>query len=427
MSFLSEFWDEGLRDYLECEIAEEEANTDLTPEEVLDRAELFLALKLRPGIPTRSRINKFGSGKKRTIYIYPPEDQLMLKTVHYCLARTDLGLLPCCLAFRPGFSVHRAFRKVMNDAREEYGCIRLDITNYFNSIPAESLAGVLENRLSAIPGIVPALKGLLLDTRIIENGVEIRDTEKGAMAGMPLAPLLANLYLSDFDREMVEKVPVYGRYSDDLVLFCPPEKIPAVMEKIREALLKRGLSLNEGKTRITGPGEKWEFLGLSCDRGNVSLSDAAIKKMKGKISRSARKLYRWKLSKNASTERAVRAMIRKFQFKFFGTGGEDDELTWSRWYFPLINRTEGLREVDQYLQQWMRYLADGRHRKLNYKKIPYSLLREYGYVPLLSVYRDMRRDPVHLRTQTGSGIPKGRIQSYADKTDSKNCDGYHAV
>ena len=398
MSFLSEFWDKGLRDYLEREIAEEDTAALLTPEEVLDRAELFLALKIRPGIPARSRINKFGSGKKRTIYIYPPEDQLMLKTVHYCLARTDLGLLPCCLAFRPGFSVHRAFRRVMNDARDEYGCIRLDITNYFNSIPVLPLVSVLEKSLSGVPGVFPALKNLLLDNRILENGRETEDTAKGAMAGMPLAPLFANLYLSDFDLEMQGTVPVYGRYSDDLILFCPPGEVPAVMDKIRGALLGRGLSLNEGKTRITGPGEKWEFLGLSCDRGDISLSDAAVKKMKGKISRSARKLYRWKVSKNASTERAVRAMIRKFQFKFYGTGGEDDELTWSRWYFPLINRTEGLREVDRYLQQGMRYLADGRHRKLNYKKIPYSMLREYGYVPLVSVYRDIGRDPVHLRT-----------------------------
>ena len=397
MSFLSEFRDIGLRDYLEREIAEEEAYSDLSPEEVLDRTEMFLASRIRPGIPARSRINKFGSGKKRTIYIYPPEDQLMLKTVHYCLARTDLGLSPNCLAFRPGFSVHRAFRRIMNEAKEEYGCIRLDITNYFNSIPVGPLTGVLEKSLSGIPGVFPALKELLLDPRILDNGKETVDTAKGAMAGMPLAPLLANLYLSDFDREMGAAVPVYGRYSDDLIVFCPPGEIPEVMDRIRGALLQRGLSLNEGKTRITGPGEKWEFLGLSFDRGNISLSDAAVGKMKGKISRSARKLYRWKVSKNASTERAVRAMIRKFQFKFYGTGGEDDELTWSRWYFPLINRTEELREVDRYLQQWMRYLADGRHRKLNYKKIPYSLLREYGYVPLVSVYRDMSKDPARLR------------------------------
>lgn len=397
MSFLSEFRDIGLKDYLESEIAEEEAYSDLWPEEVLDRTEMFLASRIRPGIPARSRINKFGSGKKRTIYIYPPKDQLMLKTVHYCLARTDLGLSPNCLAFRPGFSVHGAFRRIMNEAKEEYGCIRLDITNYFNSIPVGPLTCVLEKSLSGIPGVFPALKELLLDPRILDNGKETVDTAKGAMAGMPLAPLFANLYLSDFDREMEAAVPVYGRYSDDLIVFCPPGEIPEVMDRIRGALLQRGLSLNEGKTRITGPGEKWEFLGLSFDRGNISLSDAAVGKMKGKISRSARKLYRWKVSKNASTERAVRAMIRKFQFKFYGTGGEDEELTWSRWYFPLINRTEELREVDQYLQQWMRYLADGRHRKLNYKKIPYSLLREYGYVPLVSVYRDMSKDPARLR------------------------------
>ena len=216
MSFLSEFWDKGLREYLEQELAEEDTQTELTAADVLGRAELFLAREIRPGIPTRSRINKFGSGKKRTIYIYPPEDQLMLKTVHYCLARSDLGLSPRCLAFRPGFSIHRAFRRVMSEAGEEYGCVRLDITNYFNSIPVGPLVSVLEKKLSGIAGVFPALKDLLLDTRILENGFETEDTAKGAMAGMPLAPLFANLYLSDFDAETAETVPVYGRYSDDL-------------------------------------------------------------------------------------------------------------------------------------------------------------------------------------------------------------------
>jgi len=192
-------------------------------------------------------------------------------------------------------------------------------------------------------------------------------------------------------------VPVYGRYSDDLILFCLPEKVSEIYGKTRLSLADRGLILNEGKTRIVPPGGKWEFLGLSYHKGVVDLSSATIQKMKGKISRSSRKLYRWKISKDASTERAVRALIRKFQYKFYGSGREDDELTWSRWYFPLINQTEGIKTIDQYFQLWARYLADGRHYKKSFQQVPYDLLQKYGYVPLVSAFHKRERDPAQKR------------------------------
>jgi len=369
----------------------------LDSRDVLARTEKFLSGEIHIGRPARCQINKMGSDKKRTIYIFLPEDQLVLKAVNYCLSRSDLGLLPCCLAFRPGYCVHRAYRIITGKYKEEYSCIRLDITNYFNSIPTESLINMLEKRLVSYPEEVRALSDLLKDPYVIDDDRIVEDPNKGAMAGMLLAPLLANLYLSDFDRQASAWAPVYGRYSDDLIFFCPPGDVSATYDTIRRAIEAHGLLLNDSKTKIVPPGEKWEFLGLSYNRGEIDLSDATIMKIKGKISRAARKLYRWKYKKNASTERAVRALIRKFQYKFYGSGKDDDELTWSRWYFPLITKTEGLKTVDQYFQVWARYLDVGRHRKISYRNVTYSMLRDYGYVPLVSAYHKRERDPAQKR------------------------------
>jgi len=365
----------------------------LTSHDIIRRTEKFLNGSLLPGPPKRCQINKMGSSKKRTIYIFPAEDQWVLKAIHFCLSRCDLKLLPCCLAFRPGFHVHGAFHTMIRKAGPEYSCIRLDIRNYFNSIPTQRLIRVIEKCFASYPELVSALTMLLQDTRIIENGALLDDYGKGVMAGMPLAPLLANLYLSDFDVRAVAWAPAYGRYSDDLIFFCPPEDVAGIYEKAEKSLTELGLALNEDKSRIVPPGGKWEFLGLSYHKGIVDLSDASIRKMKGKISRSARKLFRWKVAKNASTERAVRALIRKFQYKFYGSGRDDDELTWSRWYFPLITHTDGLRTIDRYFQLWARYLADGRHSKMNFRQVPYALLKEYGYVPLVSAFHKRERDP----------------------------------
>jgi len=409
MAFLLQTDSPELGVYLDEQIARQtDAEIVMTSPQVILRMEQLLTGSIQLGIPKRCQINKMGTDKKRTIYIFPPEDKMVLKAINYCLSRYSMGLLPCCLAFRPGFCVHGAFRTIARKAREQYSCIRLDIRNYFNSIPTDDLIKVLEKRLVSYPLLLSALSGLLRNPCVIVDGEIQQDLNRGAMAGMPLAPLLANLYLSDFDREASRLVPVYGRYSDDLILFCLPEDVEAVYGKIRENLAGRGLILNEGKTQIVPPGGKWEFLGLSYHKGVVDLSAATIQKMKGKISRSSRKLYRWKSSKDASTERAVRALIRKFQYKFFGSGKEDDELTWSRWYFPLITQTEGLKTIDLYFQQWARYLADGRHCKRNFQQVPYELLQEYGYVPLVSAYHKRERDPALKRMAARELIKTGK-------------------
>ncbi|NLW89024.1 MAG: hypothetical protein GXY43_04780 [Clostridiaceae bacterium] len=357
---------------------------------ILDRAQAFVRGIGTPDLPERVQIRKLGSDKKRVVYVYPDTDRLMLKAVHYCLARTEIGLSPCCLAFRPGFSIRAAFRSVVLRYRPDYACIRIDIRNYFNSVPVERMVRILTDALEREPGVAASVTAMLRNDRVREKGRVVRDESKGIMAGMPLSPLLANLYLTDFDREAVTWAPVYARYSDDMIFFCNPGEVKSLWDRIEKALLLHGLCRNEEKSVVVSPGEGWEFLGLSYRAGRIGLSEASVRKMKGKISRAARKLYRWKVRKEASTERAVRAMIRKFRFKFFGTGDRDDELTWSRWYFPLISDADDLREIDSYMQSMLRYLETGRHTKKNYKNLPYSELQRMGYVPLVSAYYAMR-------------------------------------
>lgn len=339
-----------------------------------------------PNIPEKKQISKLGSEKKRIIFLYTPLDRFMLKTIHYCLAREDFGLLPCCLAFRPGFSISRAFRLVITSYREEYTCIRVDLQNFFNSIPADKMIAIIRETFDGEPGLVNALEKMLSGSEVTSDGMLIHEKAKGVMAGMPLAPLLANLYLREFDREALALVPVYARYSDDMIFFCPPEEASPLLIKVHKLLSDKGLTVNIEKTDVYDPGEKWEFLGLSYDRGQIDLSSGAKEKMKGKISRAARKLYRWKIRKNATTERAVRAMIRKFQYKFYGSGREDTELTWSRWYFPLLTRSDSLKEIDQHMQIWLRYLVNGRHSRGDFRKFPYTKMQELGYVPLVTAY-----------------------------------------
>lgn len=355
-------------------------------EDILIRATEIASGTYTPSLPEKVLISKLGTQKKRVIYVYNQLDRLALKLIQHGLSLFYDQFLPCCLAFRPGFSIQSAFRDVLRRYRPTFSCVRTDISDYFNSIHVDRMSIRIRDVLSDATPLATVIENMLCDPYVkTEDGV-IFERQKGVMAGMPLAPFLANLYLDSFDRVAVQWAPLYLRYSDDLIFFCRPDDAVPLLNKVRSELSALGLTINEAKTQISPPGEAWSFLGLSYDRGQIDLSEGAIEKMKGKISRAAKKLYRWRVKKNASTERAARAMIRKFQFKFYGTGKRDDELTWSKWYFPLLTSHYGLSQIDSFMQQWIRYLSSGRHCKKNYRQVSYNKMKEWGYIPLKSAY-----------------------------------------
>jgi hypothetical protein len=106
--------------------------------------------------------------------------------------------------------------------------------------------------------------------------------------------------------------------------------------------------------------------------------------MKGKIRRAARALLRWHNTKHVEPEKAMKGLINHFNRKFFETD-DADALTWSRWFFPVINQTDGLKEIDHYLQQNIRFLATGKHSKANFRT-DYAKLKQLGYRSLVNEY-----------------------------------------
>ena len=56
----------------------------------------------------------------------------------------------------------------------------------------------------------------------MENGV-VMDTEEGSPQGGNISPLLANIYLNEFDQEYQKRGVAFVRYADDIVLLAKSE------------------------------------------------------------------------------------------------------------------------------------------------------------------------------------------------------------
>lgn len=352
-----------------------------------------------PGIPERRSLNKAGTGKKRIVYSFAPDETRVFKLIAHLLYRYDACFSPNCYAFRRGLKASDALfalRKQLQGRR--MWAYKLDIHDYFNSISIPILLPLLQRLLADDPELYALFERLLSDDRALLNG-NIVHGQRGVMAGTPTAPFLADVYLMEVDRHFAEAGVIYARYSDDIILFASDrDTLESHKTVLLHYLSRYQLEVNHDKERIYSPDEPFEFLGFKCLGEAIDLSEATKRKMKGKIRRAAHALVRWRHSKGLDANRAMKALIRQFNNKFF-EGDDPQALTWSRWFFPVINRTEGLREIDAYLQQYIRFLATERHSRKNYRT-RYADLKALGYRSLVHEYYRYRELSSAPRTTT---------------------------
>ena len=258
---------------------------------------------------------------------------------------------------------------------------KLDIHNYFNSISITQLLPILSEVLADDPPLYAFFERMLTDDRALSDGEIIREA-RGVMAGTPTSPFLANIYLREVDLHFADAGVLYARYSDDIILFAPDRQtLDRYIDELNAFLEKYRLEVNPDKMRIYRPDEAFDFLGFKCKGHHIDISDATQQKMKDKIRRKARALQRWRSKNDVDDEKAMKALIHYFNKKFFESD-DPSALTWARWFFPIINQTEGLKEIDRYLQSNLRYVATGKHNKANYR-IRYDLLKKLGYRSLV--------------------------------------------
>ena len=347
-------------------------------------------------IPAKRYLNKHGKSKKRVVYTYTEQENTVLKLVAFLLYRYDDAQPPNCYSFRRHYGAKKAIHTLMQvtGIAAKYTC-KLDIKDYFNSIDVELLLPILREVLWDDEPLYAFFDKLLAADQAVCDGITIAE-KRGAMAGIPISQFFANIYLAEIDRYFMDAGVLYARYSDDIIFFADTgEQLAEYLIVVETFLAKYHLEVNPEKVRMTAPYEKWDYLGIAFDNGQIGLSDATLKKIKGKIRRKARSIYRWKNRKGAADAHVMRVFARSMNRKFFGKD-ENDEFTWARWFFPLITTDHDLKAIDAYMQEHIRYLSSGHFTKANYK-IRYSDLKACGYRSLVNeYYRFKQGQPFHI-------------------------------
>lgn len=336
-------------------------------------------------IPKKHIISKGATNKKRVVYTYNEDEMMLLKYISYVLYDYDYIFSPNLYSFRKNNSVKRAIKNISNikNIRNMYG-YKVDIQNYFNSIDINLLLDNLKKDIK--DNALFVLIETILKSEYVEYNNKIITENKGAMAGIPISAFLANYYIKEIDEYFWNQNLVYFRYADDIIMFCNTKEDLINNQKILTDFIKKyNLNINHNKEYFFEKNEKWEFLGFSFINGDIDLSENSVRKIKAKIRRSARGIRRWMLKKNVNYNQALKAMNRKYNRKFYGKQ-DKLELSWKYWFFPTITTDKSLKVIDKYMQQELRYIVTGKHNKRNYKIVPYTVLKNCNYKPLVSEY-----------------------------------------
>lgn len=159
-------------------------------------------------------------------------------------------------------------------------------------------------------------------------GIEVRkhDKGKGIPQGTPISATLSNLYMTDFDLEMLAETigrdGLYQRYSDDILIACPPAKADELEALVKDRLNANGLELQTKKTeRKTFSGQRtlsFQYLGYQLGQGEALIRPGSLSRQWRTARRAIVKAERAGVKAIASGK-ANKVFTKKLHNKFNNT------------------------------------------------------------------------------------------------------------
>ncbi len=164
--------------------------------------------------------------------------------------------------FRPGRSAHQAVEAAQQYIAEGYRwVVDLDLEKFFDRVSHDKLMAKIAERVSD-KRLLKLIRAFLR-AGVMEGGL-VSPVDEGTPQGGPLSPLLSNIVLDEFDRELERRGLRFARYADDSNIYVRSRRAgERVMESITRFITTTlKLKVNQQKSAVARPWER-KFLGFS--------------------------------------------------------------------------------------------------------------------------------------------------------------------
>jgi len=287
--------------------------------------------------------------------------------------------------YRRGRSPQGALRKVWKEIESgSQWIVDADLKDYFGSVQHDKLLALVARKVA--DGRVLRLIEAVLKAGSCE-GRHYTPSERGTPQGGVVSPLLSNILLTPFDREMRERGYQLTRFADDWVVTCESAKqAKEVLAAATNILRELGVELHPQKTRIVHVRHGFEFLGYKIKQGTRPLYLPANKIRSG-VQNGGLYAYPRDRSIQRFMDRVRRLTRRIVPLTTAELIKELNPILagWGRYY-----RRAHVRRIFNRLDRWVvRRIWSHRFkrwRNAGWKRLPRSeLYGEYGLVTLIGL------------------------------------------
>ena len=382
-------------------------------------------------------------GKKRPLGIPALRDRIVQEALRAILDPIyESDFYRHSYGFRKGRHTMDAIAVLMplfNSRVKQYYVIEGDLQSYFDTVHHRTLMKLLRRQLK--DGALLDLLWKFLKSGVMEGGLFGR-TDSGVPQGGVISPLLANVYLNEFDqwaeaqwdldhnaRQRRRKAGLGNykmvRYADDFVVVGNGTKaeVKATKAAIQQFLeTELHLTLSEEKTVITHVNDGFDFLGFHIQRKQVSgkwavhLRPTAKAKAKERVKRKLKDLtsrnWTWMDEYNRLTtlNAIVRGWAGYYRYTSLVTDIEDiTSFAWFRYLYWLRKKHKGSRK-GQLLREKTRTLH-GRTRWHAEVREGDNTLEAYQWLPTRQGL-----DRQRYRQKGKTGFPHPYLSGHAEAT-----------
>jgi RNA-directed DNA polymerase len=320
----------------------------------------------------------------------------------------DLTFSDASFGFRPGRSTHQAVQRARaHIAAGHRWVVDVDLEKFFDRVNHDVLMARVARRVK--DKRVLRLIRRYLQAGMMAGGLVSPRTE-GTPQGGPLSPLLSNILLDEWDRELERREHRFVRYADDCNVYVQSKAAgERVLTSLERFLVRRlRLRVNHEKSCVARPWNR-KFLGYSVtwDRAaRLRVSPAAVKRLKTKL-RTVLARGRGRRLADVVTELnlATRGWVAYFRLAEAKTSFEDLDkwlrrklrcVMWRQWKRPRTRlhelRRRGLDEARAHLSAynghgpWWNAGASHMH-----EAVPTAVLRQLGLLSLLDEHQRLAR------------------------------------
>lgn len=299
--------------------------------------------------------------------------------------------------YRPKRSAQQAIQKIKEYAEQGYvHAVEIDLSKYFDTLNHELLLNLLRKQIHD-KRVIELIKRYL-KSGVMENGV-IGKTEEGSPQGGPLSPLLANIYLNEFDQEMASRAVNVIRYADDIVVLAKSKRaakrLLETCGKYLEDKLKLKINVQKSKVVSVLARKHFKFLGFCLGKNGKGIYIRAHSESLVKAKRKLKELTRRNQGKNV---RVVMENVKSFIRGWLGYYQVADIkrtlISWNEWL---------RRRCRMYIwKQWKK----PRTRVMNLRKLGVPEWQAYQWGNTRRGYWRIARSPVLSRSITNEKLAR---------------------